>query len=166
MTDIVRYDEIFKTPVGYIGIRRRGMTLKGLNFLGDHQPRAGNDYSPFEVNEIGQALASYFKRPGTANPPATELEGTSFQLKVWNALASIPPGETRTYGDLARELNTSPRAVGNACRANPIPIFIPCHRVVSRSGTGGFMGKTGGNEIRIKEWLLAHETQYQESGSI
>ena len=63
----------------------------------------------------------------------------------------------RTYGELAKLLNTSAQAVGNACRENPIPIIIPCHRVVSRASLGGYCGKTSGSKIQIKTWLLQNE---------
>ena len=85
-------------------------------------------------------------------------EGTAFRRRVWYALASIPVGESRTYGELARYLHTAPRAVGGACGANPIALVIPCHRVVGSQGSlGGFMGVTDGEPIAIKRWLLAHE---------
>ncbi|MCP4042152.1 MAG: MGMT family protein, partial [Gammaproteobacteria bacterium] len=83
--------------------------------------------------------------------------GTDHQLRVWNALGEIPPGETMTYGELARHLGSGPRAVGNACRSNPVPIVVPCHRVVSATGLGGFMGDTAGEPMAIKSWLLRHE---------
>lgn len=86
-----------------------------------------------------------------------QVEGTPFQKKVWQALQNIPAGQVRTYGQLAQQLNTSARAVGNACRANPIPLLIPCHRVVSKSGMGGFSGSRDGAPVKIKAWLLAHE---------
>lgn len=83
--------------------------------------------------------------------------GTAFQQRVWAALRAIPVGETRTYGDLAATLETAPRAIGQACRTNPLPILIPCHRVVARSGLGGFSGESGGRQLAIKRWLLQHE---------
>lgn len=83
--------------------------------------------------------------------------GTPFQMKVWRALSQIPLGQVRTYGELARQLKTSARAVGNACRANPVPLVIPCHRVVSKSGMGGFAGKRKGEPMTVKAWLLKHE---------
>jgi methylated-DNA-[protein]-cysteine S-methyltransferase len=86
-----------------------------------------------------------------------EPQGTEFQRKVWKALQRIPVGEVRTYGEIAAELQSSPRAVGNACRRNPIPVIIPCHRVVSAKGLGGFVGQTEGQKISIKQQLLAHE---------
>ena len=77
--------------------------------------------------------------------------------RVWQALKQIPAGESICYGELAKQLGTSARAVGNACRANPLPIVVPCHRVVSASGLGGFMGQTQGAELTVKQWLLKHE---------
>jgi methylated-DNA-[protein]-cysteine S-methyltransferase len=85
------------------------------------------------------------------------VSGTSFQKRVWHALASISPGRPRTYGWLAHKLGTSARAVGGACRRNPVPIIVPCHRVTAVSGSGGYMGQTGGPAMTMKNWLLSHE---------
>lgn len=85
------------------------------------------------------------------------LRGTAFQKKVWQSLRRIPCGQVRTYGELARSLATSARAVGNACRRNPVLLVVPCHRVVSASGLGGFAGNTTGKWPAIKRKLLAHE---------
>ncbi|MEE9573942.1 MAG: methylated-DNA--[protein]-cysteine S-methyltransferase, partial [Candidatus Neomarinimicrobiota bacterium] len=100
---------------------------------------------------------NYFKNPDSYFNLPLAPKGTTFQQKVWQALQNIPSGETRTYGELAKQLNTSPRAIGNTCRANPIPIVIPCHRVVGQNNDGGFMGKTTGQSLEIKKWLLEHE---------
>ena len=84
--------------------------------------------------------------------------GTAFRRRVSDALARIPVGESRTYGELARELHTAPRAVGGACAANTIALVIPCHRVVGSQGSlGGFMNAVDGDPIAIKRWLLTHE---------
>lgn len=87
----------------------------------------------------------------------TQAEGTAFQKKVWAELLTIPAGEVVTYGELARRLKSSPRAVGNACRRNPVPIVIPCHRVVAKHHRGGYSGDTSGRMLDIKNWLLHHE---------
>lgn len=86
-----------------------------------------------------------------------ELNGTKFQKKVWLKLTQIPTGTTISYGELAEELNSSARAVGNACRANPLPIIFPCHRVVAKDDLGGFAGETEGLLLSHKKWLLKHE---------
>ena len=91
------------------------------------------------------------------------IKGTEFQQKVWHALTEIPIGKLMTYGQLAKKLNSSPRAVGNACRNNPLPIIVPCHRIVSASGIGGYAGDTLTRQntdidfLAIKKWLLSHE---------
>ncbi len=86
-----------------------------------------------------------------------QAQGTPFQRRVWRALQDIPPGQTRSYGELAARLGSGARAVGNACRRNPVPLIVPCHRVVGAHGPGGFSGQTGGAALQRKLWLLAHE---------
>ncbi len=81
--------------------------------------------------------------------------GTPFRLRVWEAMRAIPPGETRSYAELARALGSAPRAVGQACGANPIPILIPCHRVVAADGSLG--GYSGGEGLATKRFLLELE---------
>ncbi|MBU3737317.1 MAG: MGMT family protein, partial [Methylobacterium sp.] len=73
------------------------------------------------------------------------------------ALRSIPAGRTLTYGELAASLGSGARAVANACGANPVPLVIPCHRVVARDGLGGFMQGRASAALQIKQWLLQHE---------
>ncbi|MBF0446088.1 MAG: methylated-DNA--[protein]-cysteine S-methyltransferase, partial [Magnetococcales bacterium] len=81
--------------------------------------------------------------------------GTKFQQSVWNHLLQIPPGSTETYGTVAKKLKSGPRAIGQAVGANPIPIIIPCHRVVAANGLGGYSGEGG---IECKKKLLALES--------
>ena len=84
--------------------------------------------------------------------------GTHFQRRVWHAITDIPIGETRGYGEIAKQLGSGPRAVGNACGANPYPIIVPCHRVIAANqGLGGFARQRGGLPLAIKQWLLWHE---------
>ena len=85
------------------------------------------------------------------------MQGTDFQLKVWHQLTAIPYGDTVTYGEVSDTLNSSARAVGGACRRNPIPVIVPCHRVTSATGIGGFSGRVVGKFIERKQWLLQHE---------
>jgi methylated-DNA-[protein]-cysteine S-methyltransferase len=81
--------------------------------------------------------------------------GTDFQKRVWASLCAIPPARTRSYGELAQELGSAARAVGQANGSNPIPILIPCHRVVGAGGALG--GYSGGEGAATKRWLLDHE---------
>jgi len=80
--------------------------------------------------------------------------GTAYQKRVWEAMRAIPPGRTRRYGEIAATLGSAARAVGTACGANPIPIIIPCHRVVGAASLGGY---SGGEGAETKRFLLAHE---------
>ena len=81
--------------------------------------------------------------------------GTPYQQGVWRAIAAIPFAATRSYADLARELSSGPRAIASACARNPLPLFIPCHRVVGSSG--GLGGYSGGDGLATKKALLALE---------
>ncbi|MCU7958546.1 MAG: methylated-DNA--[protein]-cysteine S-methyltransferase [gamma proteobacterium symbiont of Bathyaustriella thionipta] len=85
------------------------------------------------------------------------LNGSPFQQRVWQALRDIPAGQTLTYGELAKKLYTAARAVGNACRNNPLPLVVPCHRIISANGLGGYCGALSGKPADIKRWLLRHE---------
>jgi len=102
-------------------------------------------------------LEKYFASASLFKTIPFAADGTEFQKSVWSELRKIPLGETRTYGDIAKKLNSSARAVGNACRKNPIQIIIPCHRVISAKGIGGYAGETDGKQLNTKRWLLAHE---------
>ncbi|MFC3125163.1 methylated-DNA--[protein]-cysteine S-methyltransferase [Pseudoroseomonas globiformis] len=99
-----------------------------------------------------EQVQDYFdgQRPGFDLPLAPF--GTVFQRRVWAALQAIPPGETRSYGDLARDLGSAARAIGQANGRNPIPIIIPCHRVVAGGGRLG--GYSGGEGPATKTYLL------------
>lgn len=83
-------------------------------------------------------------------------QGSPYRRRVWDALRTIPPGETRTYLDIARIAGGSPRSVGGANGANPIPILIPCHRVVATGGIGGY---SGGDGLPTKRYLLDLESR-------
>lgn len=85
-----------------------------------------------------------------------DLQGTEFQMQVWQTMLRIPFGQTVTYQELATEIGkpSAVRAVANACGQNPLPIFIPCHRVVAKHGLGGYSDPEG---IQVKKWLLQHE---------
>ena len=100
------------------------------------------------LDEALKQLAAYFSGAGTGftlplNPP-----GNAFQRQVCDAMSDIPFGETRTYGEIARQLGSAAQPVGNACGANPIPVIIPCHRVLGANGLGGFSGQ-GGVETKV-----------------
>ena len=109
------------------------------------------------LKEVLRQIYGYIQASAYIFDLPLQPQGTDFQRKVWAALQRIPAGKVRTYGEIATELQSSPRAVGNACRKNPIPLIIPCHRVVSAQGVGGFSGQTEGYKVTIKQQLLCHE---------
>lgn len=149
------FTAVVDSPLGLLGIETSGPALKRIDFLssGAKCRSATNPTARRVVNE----LEAYFSRAEHAFSLDLALVGTPFQRSVWCLLQEIPLGEVRTYGELAKQLNSSPRAVGNACRNNPIPVIVPCHRVVSAQGLGGYAGQTRGPNMDIKTWLLIHE---------
>jgi len=163
------YDEIIDSPVGFLGVKFAGSDLSRIVFLGKNLPEkivvTVTKKNKNLSKNLKLTLEGYFRNPHDISQPQTALSGTEFQKKVWRVLSSINTGKTMTYGDIAKQLSSSPRAVGNACRRNPIPIFIPCHRAVSASGRGGFMGHTTGEAMEIKDWLLAHEQETPSENS-
>ena len=106
--------------------------------------------------QITQEILAYLQQPHQAFRLPAQLAGSAFQNKVWLAIYAIPLGQTRTYSELAAQLQSGPRAVANACGANRLPLLIPCHRVVAKNGLGGFM-RGDKNGLSIKRWLLSHE---------
>ena len=149
------YDAVIAAPFRRPGVTLQKGRLGAIDFLGSRSslrvPKAAS------VRRACHALKIYLRNPKTKFRLPLETGGSDFQRRVWQALRRIPAGKVLSYGELAHKLKTGARAVGNACRANPIPIVIPCHRVVAANGKGGFMGKTGGRALAIKDWLLTHE---------
>ncbi len=155
MTTNCPYQAVIATPLGRVGIRMTGHTVSALDYLAADAP----EQPP--VNEAAQTvvaqLEAYFRDPRYRFTVPLAPDGTAFQQRVWVALQTIPAGTVLTYGELARRLDTAARAIGGACRNNPIPILIPCHRVVGRQGLGGYAGEVTGDPLAIKRWLLRHE---------
>ena len=131
--------------------------LSSIDFL----PPKGPELKPASplARRIIAELQAYFSDPHTRFTIPLHLSGTAFQRRVWRALRKLPAGRTAQYGELARQLGTGARAIGNACRANPIPIVVPCHRVLAAHGLGGYSGVTRGSSLGIKRWLLEHESR-------
>lgn len=110
------------------------------------------------AKEAVRQLRAWLKDPHFTFGLPLAPAGTHFQRRVWEQIAMIPTGQTRSYGEVAAAIHSGPRAVGNACGANPYPIVIPCHRVVAANqGLGGFARQRGGFLLDIKRWLLTHE---------
>lgn len=146
-------DALVPAPFGFVGVRsdeageRLQFLLHALPVKASPNPRA---------QAVADQVATYLKNPHMVWQPIHSTLGTAFQQRVWQAMRAIPVGETWTYSQLAAAVDSGPRAVANACGANPLPLFNPCHRVVASHGLGGFMqGIDGG--LEIKRWLLTHE---------
>ena len=107
-----------------------------------------------ELSEARRQLTAYFDGKLTEFDLPLSVRGSDFQRDVCDAMQAIPFGETRTYGDLSAELGAPAQAIGGACGGNPIPVIIPCHRILAASSLGGFSGLGG---IETKVWLLRHE---------
>ena len=150
------YAAKLKTPFAVLGIRTVAGAVTGIEYL----PARERAQAPADAiaERTCRQIERYLADPQFRFTLPLAPTGTPFRRRVWDALTTIPVGESRTYGELARRLATAPRAVGGACGANPIALIIPCHRVVGGQGAlGGFMGATGGDPISIKRWLLQHE---------
>lgn len=112
--------------------------------------------APHPLSDLIQSeLSAYYLNPNHRFQLPLKPQGSSHQQKVLNALLVIPVGRTLTYGELSSKIQSSPRAVGQACRRNPLALFIPCHRVVGKNDLGGYMGDP--NAVSYKKSLLAHE---------
>ena len=140
------------TPVGRLKIRMQGTILCQVEWL--ISTKASTVNRPIELENW---LNDYWLAKTSAIPFALLAQGTPFQHRVWQALRQIPYGQTQTYGKLAQRLKTSPRALANACRRNPFPLIIPCHRVLAKTGIGGYAGQQSGPLVNIKTALLQHE---------
>ena len=139
------------SPLGDLTLSEEDGFLVSLDW--GRAPREFQQATPL-LAAIRDALDAYFdgEQPDFDFP--LRPHGTAFQQSVWQEMRAIPYGETRSYGEIAKALSSSPRAVGNACGANPIPIIVPCHRIVSQTGPGGYSGDGG---IETKRWLLQLE---------
>ncbi|HYN79444.1 MAG TPA: methylated-DNA--[protein]-cysteine S-methyltransferase [Lamprocystis sp. (in: g-proteobacteria)] len=149
---------VINAPLGPVELHWAGETLSRVVLEPDVGPASVTAVVAGDLpGNVRKQLAAYLADGSACFDLALDLPGTAFQQRVWAAIRTIPPGETRTYRDLARQLGSAPRAVGQACRANPCPIVVPCHRVVAVNGLGGFAGDRSGRKLAVKRWLLRHE---------
>ncbi len=155
------YSAVIETPLpggARLGVRCTAGAVTEIDILAPGTPLcAAKEPLARQAEEL---LRRYFRDGCVAfEPLPLAVCGTPFQRRVWSALQAIPPGRVTTYGELGRQLASGARAVAGACRANPIPIIVPCHRVVAVSGLGGYMGALGGDPLAIKQWLITHEAR-------
>ena len=156
MNQAEEFQFVLPSPIGGLGLN---LSSKGVTQIGYLSGRAKTKIPKQGLAlEVYKQLIDYFElRRNEFNLPL-DIHGTPYQKKVWRAVSKIPYGKSKAYSDIAKNIHSGPRAVGNACRHNPIPIIIPCHRVVKINGIGGYCGKTSGTQIQQKDWLLQHET--------
>lgn len=145
-----------RLPFGVLELVSNGRALTRVAYL----PRDTVAQAPSDdiTARAAREVDRYLDDPAFRFTIPLAPSGTEFQQRVWHALAQIPPGQARTYGELARTLGSAARAVGQACGANRIALIVPCHRVVGAKGVlGGFMNARDGDPVAVKRWLLAHE---------
>lgn len=152
---MIACDVVIATPFGKLGARYAAGEFRSIVYLPpDTALKPAQDaLAEVFVAEIERYLADARHLPRLPLAP----QGTAFQNRVWQGIAAIPSGRTRSYGELADELGSAARAVGQACGNNPYPLVVPCHRVVARTGLGGFAHARDGWLLDAKRWLLHHE---------
>ncbi|NHZ61799.1 methylated-DNA--[protein]-cysteine S-methyltransferase [Massilia genomosp. 1] len=151
------FSAIVEAPFGAVGIRTDAGRVRELVYL---PPHFGAKEAVDAVGALAaQQLGQYLGDPDFRFSLPLLDAGSVFQRKVWEAIASIPRGTVRTYGQVAKHIGSAPRAVGQACGANWFPIIIACHRVTAAGGLGGFSNHDDehGFHLGVKRWLLAHE---------
>jgi methylated-DNA-[protein]-cysteine S-methyltransferase len=145
------------TPIGTLTLVAGDAGLRELLWDGEAPPAGATEGTSAVLDAAAEQLRQYFAGDRPAFELDLELRGTDFQLKAWQALAAIPFGMTRSYGEQARALGRpgAARAVGAANGRNPVPIVLPCHRLVGADGS--LTGFGGG--LDVKRALLAHEAR-------
>lgn len=141
----------FKTPAGWLEVEYDEHYIYRATFTNMITTEAQGPLG----NLIAEQLDAYLHNPHHRFQLPLKPLGSPYQQQVWNALLVIPVGRTLTYGELATKLQSSPRAIGQACKKNPLALFIPCHRVVGKNNQGGYMGRE--DALPYKTALLKHE---------
>lgn len=140
----------YKSPIGNLVVAENNNAIISLEWS-DEMFFDNTDL----LLETVKQLEEYFDGKRKEIDVEIEADGTDFQCKVWEEILKIPYGETITYQDIAINLKSHPRAVGIACGKNPLPIIIPCHRVVGKNNK--LTGYSGGKGLKTKEFLLILE---------
>ncbi|MBC3886497.1 methylated-DNA--[protein]-cysteine S-methyltransferase [Undibacterium griseum] len=155
--DFPIFSGILEAPFGALGIRVEQNMVSELVYL----PTRFTEKAPEDAlsEQVMRQVECYLDDPDFRFQLPLKPAGTEFQRRVWQGISSIPRGEVLTYGQIARQIRSAPRAVGQACGANWYPLVIPCHRVTAAGGLGGFAhdDDENGYHLSIKRWLLAHE---------
>ncbi|KMT65229.1 methylated-DNA--[protein]-cysteine S-methyltransferase [Catenovulum maritimum] len=148
---------LMTTPIGLIAVKNTQDALIGIELQADKMPYSVSGENNLTAEIVAQ-INAYFAGELQIFDLPIYASGTNFQTKVWQQLKNIDYGHVLTYGEFAKTIETSARAIGGACRHNPIPIVIPCHRIVAANGIGGYSGQWRlGQKVDVKRWLLTHE---------
>jgi methylated-DNA-[protein]-cysteine S-methyltransferase len=149
------YQAVVAAPGFALGVQCSDEEITAIDFI---EPRPEQAPATPLAAEAVRQLRAYLADPGFTFGLPLRPAGTTFQRRVWEQISAIPAGQTHTYGQLAKNLKNAPRAVGQACGANPYPVVVPCHRIVATGGgLGGFARERGGFLLDVKRWLLKHE---------
>ncbi len=147
--------QVIKTPIGYLKIQASNLGLRSIEILKDKPKEKQEKINQF-TKQAAEELLEYFDGKRTVFSVELDWDGYSdFYISVWTYLVNIPNGQTRSYGEVAKFIDNpgASRAVGLANGKNPIPIIVPCHRVIGSNGA--LTGFASG--LHIKQQLLAHE---------
>ena len=150
-----RYTFLVDSPIGCLGVITDEGRLCAIDFV-TASAKPVKPVQSFDV-EVARQLQAYFRDPNFKFSLPLCDAASDFQQRLRKQLIKTRPGKPETYGSMAQRLGSAPRAVGAALRANPVPLVVPCHRVVGANDTGGFSGKRHGRLPAIKRWLLNHE---------
>jgi len=152
----IEYAAVMATPFGCVGVKTLGERIAAIHYLdSDAATRTPADRL---ARETCAQIRAYLRDPKHSFDLPFVLRGSEFERKVWSAIGRIASGSTCTYGEIAARLATAPRPVGRACGSNPVPLIVPCHRVIAANGAlGGFMHSRAAASLAIKHWLLRHE---------
>jgi methylated-DNA-[protein]-cysteine S-methyltransferase len=145
---------IIDSPLGLITLTERDGALATVTIAAVPGPQHATPL----LEKAGRQLTEYFAGARMVFDLPLAPAAAPFQRRMREAMIAIPYGETQSYGALAQALGSVPRAVGQACGDNPIPIIVPCHRVLAAGGGIGGFSAPGG--VTTKRWLLAHETRF------
>ena len=140
----------FKSKFGWISASEKNNKILSVSFA-----KSNNRGKSILLNKLKKNLINYFFKKTKKINPNILLEGSKLQIKIWKELIKIPYGKTKSYGEIAKIVKTSPRYVGNVCGQNKHILIVPCHRVIrTDGGLGGFSGSGG---LSLKKRLLNME---------
>ncbi|NWB25350.1 methylated-DNA--[protein]-cysteine S-methyltransferase [Pseudomonas gingeri] len=161
MTASLIYYDVMPSPIGPMMLVADDDGLRELRFELDYRPQTPLDgwlHAPEKLAPVRRQLEEYFAGERLEFDLKLNMQGTDFQKEVWDALATIPYGVITSYGQICQQIQRpkASRAVGAANGRNPVPVIVPCHRVIGSNGT--LTGFGGG--LAAKQWLLEHESRH------